>query len=108
MSLALLSLAGLPPLVGFFSKLYLFWTVAERGLYWLLLLAVVNSAVSLYYYTRVIRQMYLVEPSVEKPIIVDVGPALTLLTATAGVLVVGLLSGVIIPMAAQAALSIIR
>jgi len=108
MSLALLSLAGLPPLVGFFSKLYLFWTVAERGIYWLLFLGVLNSAISLYYYTRVIRQMYLVEPSVDKPVIVDVGPALTLLTASAGVIVVGLLSGVFIPMAFQAASSIIR
>jgi hypothetical protein len=52
--------------------------------------------------------MYLVEPSVDKPVIVDVGPALTLLTASAGVIVVGLLSGVFIPMAFQAASSIIR
>src|SRR5215203_182868 len=107
MSLALLSLAGLPPLVGFFSKLYLFWTVAQSGMYWLVLLGVVNSAISLYYYTRVVRQMYLVEPTVDKPVIVDVGPALTLLAATAGVLVVGILSGVFIPLAVQAASSII-
>lgn len=108
MSLALLSLAGLPPLVGFFSKLYLFWAVAQGGLYWLLFLGVVNSAISLYYYARVIRQMYLVEPTVDKPVIVDVGPALSLLTATTGVVVVGLLSGVFIPLAVQAASSIIR
>ncbi|MFN0074702.1 MAG: NADH-quinone oxidoreductase subunit N [Chloroflexota bacterium] len=108
LSLALLSLAGLPPLVGFFSKLYLFWAVAERGLYWLLLLGVVNSAISLYYYTRVIRQMYLVEPSVDKPVIVDVAPALSLLTATTGVVLVGVLSGVFIPLAVQAASAIIR
>jgi NADH-quinone oxidoreductase subunit N len=107
MSLALLSLAGLPPLVGFFSKLYLFWTVAQGGMYWLVLLGVVNSAISLYYYTRVVRQMYLVEPTVDKPVIVDIGPALTLLTATAGVLIVGILSGVFIPLAVQAASSII-
>jgi NADH-quinone oxidoreductase subunit N len=107
MSLALLSLAGLPPLVGFFSKLYLFWTVAQSGMYWLVLLGVVNSAISLYYYTRVVRQMYLVEPTVDKPVIVDIGPALTLLTATAGVLIVGILSGVFIPLAVQAASSII-
>jgi proton-translocating NADH-quinone oxidoreductase chain N len=107
MSLALLSLAGLPPLVGFFSKLYLFWTVAQSGMYWLVLLGVVNSAISLYYYTRVVRQMYLVEPTVDKPVIVDVGPALTLLTATAGVLIVGILSGVFIPLAVQAASSLI-
>jgi len=70
-------------------------------------LGVVNSAISLYYYTRVVRQMYLVEPTVDKPVIVDVGPALTLLTATAGVLIVGILSGVFIPLAVQAAASII-
>jgi NADH-quinone oxidoreductase subunit N len=108
MSMALLSLAGLPPLVGFFSKLYLFWAVAQGGLYWLLFVGVVNSAVSLYYYARVIRQMYLVEPAVDKPVIVDIAPALSLLTASAGVLIVGLLSGVFIPFAVQAAAAIIR
>ena len=87
------AVAGGPATAGWvLLQLYLFWTVAQGGMYWLVLLGVVNSAISLYYYTRVVRQMYLVEPTVDKPVIVDVGPALTLLTATAGVLIVGILS----------------
>jgi NADH-quinone oxidoreductase subunit N len=67
LALCLLSLAGLPPLAGFFSKLYLFWAAAERGLYVAVAWGVINSAVSLYYYTRVIRQMYLAERDLTCP-----------------------------------------
>ena len=55
LTICLLSLAGLPPLAGFFSKLYLFWAAAQAGLYITVVWGVLNSAVSLYYYARVIR-----------------------------------------------------
>ena len=64
-ALSLLSLAGLPPFAGFFAKLYVFWAAIESGLTWLVLLAVVNSAVSLYYYAQVIHDMYMVPASAE-------------------------------------------
>ena len=59
---ALLSLAGLPPLAGFFAKLYLFWAAWRSGLWWLVLAGVLNSVISLFYYARIIRNMYLTEP----------------------------------------------
>jgi NADH-quinone oxidoreductase subunit N len=65
LGLSLLSLAGLPPFAGFFAKLYVFWAAIESGLTWLVLLAVVNSAVSLYYYAQVIHDMYMVPTSAE-------------------------------------------
>lgn len=58
-TLFLLSLAGFPPTVGFFAKYYLFSAAVKSGLYWLAIVAVVNSAVSVYYYLRPVVMMYL-------------------------------------------------
>jgi NADH-quinone oxidoreductase subunit N len=58
----LLSLAGIPPLVGFFSKFYLFMAAIQDGQYLLTTIALVTSAVSAYYYLGVINQMYFKEP----------------------------------------------
>ena len=109
LTICLLSLAGLPPLAGFFSKLYLFWAAAQAGLYITVVWGVLNSAISLYYYARVIRSMYLVEPSSEharsrSPM----APAVSLAAAAIGVLVIGLLSEPFIRAATGAANTIVR
>lgn len=57
------SLAGLPIFAGFVTKFYLFVAAAESGLLWLVIVAVTNSFVSLYYYLRIIRAMYVDNPS---------------------------------------------
>ncbi len=59
MMLALFSLAGIPPVAGFFGKFFLFTAAAERGYYFLVFLAVVNVTISLYYYLLVVRAMFL-------------------------------------------------
>ncbi|MFA6244721.1 MAG: proton-conducting transporter membrane subunit, partial [Candidatus Hydrogenedentales bacterium] len=61
--LALFSLAGIPPLSGFVGKFFLFNVTAQAGMHWLVAVAAVNSTVSLYYYLRVIRQMYIESPA---------------------------------------------
>jgi NADH-quinone oxidoreductase subunit N len=58
----LLSLAGVPPLVGFFSKFYLFRLAIEQGYVFLTVLALLTSAVSAYYYLGVVKVMYFQEP----------------------------------------------
>jgi NADH-quinone oxidoreductase subunit N len=56
-----LSLAGIPPLAGFFGKFYLFSAAMRSGLLWLVIFAVAMSAVSLYYYLQVLKQIYVVD-----------------------------------------------
>jgi NADH-quinone oxidoreductase subunit N len=62
LAVAMLSLAGIPPLVGFMAKFYLFSAVVRAGLVPLAIVGVVNSLISVYYYLRVIVVMYMKEP----------------------------------------------
>ena len=68
MLIFMLSLAGIPPLAGFFGKFYVFASVlnadsANLGLLWLVVVALAMSAVSLYYYLQVLKQIYVAEPA---------------------------------------------
>ena len=59
MLISLFSLAGIPPVAGFFGKFFLFAAAAEQGYYWLVLIAVINTIISLYYYLKVVKAMLL-------------------------------------------------
>lgn len=59
MAIFLFSLTGIPPLAGFFGKWVLFYAVIGEGLYWLAFIGLLNSVVSLYYYARIVKAMYL-------------------------------------------------
>ncbi len=63
LTLAMISLTGIPPAVGFWAKIYLFGAAVEANLEWLVVIGVVNSVVSAYYYLRVVKAMFLSEPS---------------------------------------------
>jgi NADH-quinone oxidoreductase subunit N len=65
MMIALFSLAGIPPLSGFVGKFFLFNVAAKAGFYWLVGVAAVNSTISLYYYLRIVRQMYIEDPDAD-------------------------------------------
>lgn len=62
LSICLLSLGGIPPLAGFFGKIYLFWAGWQAGLYGLVILGLLASVVSIYYYIRVVKMMVVKEP----------------------------------------------
>jgi len=62
LTIFLFSLMGLPPTAGFIGKFYIFAGAIKAGYIWLAVLGILNSAVSLYYYLRVIVQMYFKDP----------------------------------------------
>jgi NADH-quinone oxidoreductase subunit N len=68
MTIALLSLAGIPPLAGFFAKYYIFTVAVESGYFGLVLLAVVTSLIGVYYYFRIIIAMYLKASDTSRPV----------------------------------------
>jgi len=65
LAMLLFSLAGIPPLAGFFAKFYVFLAAVQAELYWLAVIGVVASVVGAYYYLRIIKIVYFDEPKVE-------------------------------------------
>jgi NADH-quinone oxidoreductase subunit N len=79
------SLAGIPPLAGFFAKLYVFFAAINAGLYTLAVIGVVTSVVGAYYYLLVVKTMYFDEPA---PRFVPMRPELGLVLAVTGLFVI--------------------
>ncbi len=93
MMLALFSLAGIPPVAGFFGKFFLFTAAASQGMYLLVFLAVVNVTISLYYYLLVIRAMFLRKSKTAIPYFDNkIYMKLGLVIAVVGILFIGLYS----------------
>lgn len=93
MMLALFSLAGIPPVAGFFGKFFLFTSAANMGFYILVLIAVLNATMSLYYYLKVVKAMF-IDPS-DNPIPkikTDFYAKLSLVVCLAGIFVIGFAS----------------
>ncbi len=63
LSMIMFSLAGIPPLAGFFAKYYVFLAAIQAGLYWLSVIGVLTSVVGAFYYLRVVKIMYFDEPA---------------------------------------------
>lgn len=93
MLIAMLSMAGIPPLAGFVGKFYLFKTIVDDYL-WLAFLGMVMSMVSVYYYLRVALVMYRDDPPKDSKAIVVSGPVtITLIIAMVVTLVLGIYPG---------------
>jgi NADH-quinone oxidoreductase subunit N len=93
MMLALFSLAGIPPVAGFFGKFFLFTAAAQQGFYILVLIAVINAIISLYYYLLVVKSMFI--DKTDHPIEYfksDFMTRLGLLICVAGIFVTGFAS----------------
>lgn len=87
MAVSMLSLAGIPLTAGFWGKFYMFSTAVERGQIWLLVLAVLMSAVGIYYYFRVIIAMYFRDGATEP---IRVTPVYRYVLLAASILTIGL------------------
>lgn len=95
MTISLFSLAGIPPIAGFFGKFFLFTAAAGSGYYILVLIAVLNATISLYYYLLVIKAMWIEKN--EQPIPTfrsSNAMRIALVACVTGVLVIGFTSGV--------------
>ncbi len=104
MTVFLLSLGGFPPTAGFFAKFYVFRAaLAKPGMLPLIIVAVLNSAVSVYYYLRVVTQMYFREPGARE-LSPNRAPGIiaALILATLGTFALGLFPGWVIDLASAA------
>ena len=100
---ALVSLTGIPPTAGFVAKLYIFNAAVESDLVWLVLIAVLNSVISAFYYLRVVRLMYLNEPTSMESIPASASVKLALGIAVAGIIFVGVVPSPLLDAAKDAA-----
>lgn len=95
MTLALFSLAGIPPFAGFFSKFFVFAAAFEGGFRWLVFIALINTVISLYYYLLIVKAIY-ITPN-DTPIAAfrtDRCTRIGLAVCMAGVLLLGVVSAV--------------
>jgi NADH-quinone oxidoreductase subunit N len=104
---ALLSLAGMPPLAGFVGKVYVFAAAVESGLIWLAFVGVINAIIGLYYYLTVLKVVYLYRSDHEdQPVAVPRTYALALVVCVLAILLIGTLSAPWLGWASQAASSL--
>ncbi|MCQ1537033.1 NADH-quinone oxidoreductase subunit N [Methanosarcina sp. KYL-1] len=89
MTIFVFALAGIPPTAGYMAKFVLFSSTIQAGLVWLAVIAILNSALSLFYYARLVKYMYFLPPDGEK-VSTPFPYAMALLLAVAGVLVIGI------------------
>jgi NADH-quinone oxidoreductase subunit N len=89
MLLFMLSLGGIPPTAGFMGKFWLFSAAIESGYVWLAVIAVLNSAVSLYYYIRIVVFMYLRKETTGSEPVMSPALQVTLALAVAATLILG-------------------
>ncbi|OGQ34048.1 MAG: hypothetical protein A3F16_01910 [Deltaproteobacteria bacterium RIFCSPHIGHO2_12_FULL_43_9] len=103
MTVALLSLAGIPPTAGFFGKLYIFSAVVESGYTGLAVIAVLNSVLSVYYYLRPVVNMYMkIEEAQEVTFEKSLTVGIALAVATYGIFHVGIFSSSFLAIARSA------
>ncbi len=102
MMLAMLSLAGIPPLVGFYAKLSVLQAVLAVGHVWLAIAAVLFSLVGAFFYLRVVKLMYFDEPADPSPIVTPLDMRLILGANGLAVLALGILPGGLMTLCARA------
>jgi NADH-quinone oxidoreductase subunit N len=89
--LALLSLAGIPPLAGFVGKFFIFYSAMAQDYLWLVIVAALNSIVSLFYYLLILKQMYIVDRTREfAKIVLPLSVKVVLVITIAGILGLGI------------------
>ncbi|MGR3310469.1 MAG: NADH-quinone oxidoreductase subunit N [Candidatus Brocadiales bacterium] len=88
--ISLISLAGIPPMAGFIGKFYIFAAAIEHNLLWLVLIAIICSVISIYYYFQIIKSVYLFDPEDTSRIPVPASLFLMLSAITVSLFVIGI------------------
>ena len=92
MAICMFSLAGFPPTAGFIGKFYLFSSAMQSGYLWLVIIGVINSVISVYYYLRIVVAMYMHKPEEDaEQVQLMAGTRLVLLVSALGILILGVL-----------------
>jgi NADH-quinone oxidoreductase subunit N len=109
LTLFLVSLGGIPPTAGFVGKFYLFSAAVKNGYVGLAVIGVLNSAVSIYYYLRLVVYMYMIPASADAPAPRPprIAFSLALCASAAVVLVLGVLPGSVLEFAERSILSLL-
>lgn len=92
LTILMLSLAGIPPTLGFFGKFYVFSAAVEQDMYWLAFWGVINSVISVYYYLRPIVVMYMKEGESVEMMTSHLMTRLTVVASALVIVVIGLLA----------------
>ncbi|MFC1991233.1 NADH-quinone oxidoreductase subunit N [Chloroflexota bacterium] len=103
LSLCLISLIGMPPAAGFMAKFYIFSGAVQNGLLWLVIIAVLNSVISAYYYLRVVKVMWFGKPTSEERVPSSGALRLALAVSCLGVLLLGIVPSFVLNIAISAA-----
>ncbi len=103
LTLSLISLIGMPPAAGFMAKFYIFSGAVQHGLLWLVVIAVINSVISAYYYMRVVKVMWLGKPASEEKVPSSGALRVALSLSCLGVLLLGVIPGLVMKLAEIAA-----
>jgi len=98
MTIAMLSLAGIPITSGFFAKYFIFTAMIGTSYKWLLILAVLTSAVGVYYYLKVVIAMYFKTQETTEPVHVEKSNILVITLTSAIVIAIGIVPGIIADM----------
>lgn len=106
MTIFVFALAGIPPTAGFMAKFLLFSSTIQAGMTWLAVIAILNSALSLFYYARLVKYMYFLPPE-GKSVSIPFPYAAALLVAVAGVLAMGLWPEPFVELAMKAAMVLV-
>jgi NADH-quinone oxidoreductase subunit N len=107
MLIFMLSLGGIPPTAGFMGKLWIFGAAIDAGYVWLAVIGVANSALSLYYYVRVVVVMWSPDPGGETiPLRISPALAAVLIAAAAGTIVLGIYPRLLFELAQASAVTL--
>jgi NADH-quinone oxidoreductase subunit N len=103
LTLSLISLTGIPPAAGFMAKFYVFSAAVNQGLLWLVIIAVINSVISAYYYLRVVKIMWFGEAPSEGKVPSSAALKVALSLSCLGIILLGIIPGQMIRLAQFAA-----